>query len=78
MFRLTQDEYNSLRKVCAEKGGRNFSEFTRSELLTLADSRSLSEIIQTRFAEIERRIAGMQVSLERLSRLLSRAGRQED
>jgi len=33
VFRLTQDEYRALTQACRTKGGRNLSEFTRSELM---------------------------------------------
>jgi hypothetical protein len=33
IFRLTQDEYDSLLAVCHKRGARNLTDFTRSEVL---------------------------------------------
>ena len=33
IFRLTQDEYDSLVTVCQKRGARNLTDFTRSEVL---------------------------------------------
>lgn len=33
VFRLTQDEYRLLAEACRVRGGRNVSDFTRSELM---------------------------------------------
>jgi hypothetical protein len=44
VFRLTQDEYRTLTQACRTRGGRNLSEFTRSELMATltADRTALS------------------------------------
>ena len=36
VFRLTDQELVSLKRVCESKGGRNLSEFARTELLSSA------------------------------------------
>jgi hypothetical protein len=60
VFRLTQDEYKSLQAACSERGGRNISEFTRTELLALINQR------RSAGSDIERRLAGIQLALRRL------------
>ncbi len=73
IFRLTQDEYDSLKDACSEKGSRNLSEFTRSELLTVARPDSIGAMIRKRFSEIERKLGELQSSLDQLSRHLNEA-----
>jgi predicted transcriptional regulator len=53
VFRLTQEEYASLSAACKSRGGRNLSEFTRSELLAMLQSKSIATLIQERFQELE-------------------------
>jgi hypothetical protein len=63
VFRLTQDEYEDLKGACLERGQRTLSEFARSELLSAIRSDSIRNIIQTRFAEFERKLAELQMSI---------------
>lgn len=71
VFRLTEDEYNALKDACTERGGRNLSDFTRSELMTGISSEPLHLRLEARFSTIEERLRDLQQGLERLSRLLS-------
>lgn len=70
VFRVTQDEYNCLKSACATAGGRNLSEFTRSELLTFIQTDSLGGVIQRRFSDLEQKLAELQLSLQTLARLV--------
>src|SRR3954462_5115289 len=56
VFRLTQEEYTRLRDACKSKGGRNLSEYTRSELLAMLQSDSIAGLIQKRFGELEEKL----------------------
>jgi hypothetical protein len=76
MFRLTQDEYNSLKSACAAAGGRNLSDYTRSELLALAHVRSRSDAIDRRFFEMNSKIDDLHGLVERILTRMKR-GRQE-
>jgi hypothetical protein len=75
VFRVTQGEYDSLKEACSEKGGRNLSEFTRSELLNAARSDSLGGVIEKRFSEVERRLSGLQDSVEQIANRLETGAR---
>jgi hypothetical protein len=70
VFRLSQGEYESLKEACAEKGARNLSDFTRSELLSLVRSDSLDGPIQQQLATVERRLADLQISVDEIVRVL--------
>jgi hypothetical protein len=71
VFRLTQEEYTSLRDACKSKGGRNLSEFTRSELLAMLRSESIAALIQSRFHELESRIAQLESAVTHLTELVA-------
>ena len=60
VFRLTPDEYNSLKSACLEAGARNLSDYTRSELLTRVKNRGAGSAMERKFTEIDRRLADLQ------------------
>jgi hypothetical protein len=71
IFRLTQDEYESMKSVCARRGARNISDFARTALLL--------SIERERQSDTEQKLAALQSTVERMSRLLERiAGRCEE
>ena len=71
VFRLTQEEYTSLREACRSKGGRNLSEFTRSELLVMLRSESVAAMIQKRFEELEEKLMRLDLAVSQLTKLLA-------
>jgi hypothetical protein len=71
VFRLTQEEYATLRDACKSKGGRNLSEFTRSELLDMVRTESTSTVIQKRFDEFEHKLRQFEVTIAQLTELLA-------
>jgi hypothetical protein len=70
VFRLSEDEYRTLREVCENRGGRNVSEFTRSEVLDYLNSGSLSDSAQVCCAALEQEIAGLKAAVTLLNRRL--------
>jgi hypothetical protein len=74
VFRVTQEELASLKAACAEKGGRNLSDFTRSELLNFLHSQSPEFIIQRKLDDIERQLGQMHMDIKERP-CLSEAGR---
>ena len=73
VFRLTQEEYDNLRGVCSERGGRNLSDFTRSELMNLLGTDSLSGMMESRFSDVRHRLGELQDAISRLTTLVSDA-----
>jgi hypothetical protein len=71
VFRLTQEEYTALQEACKSKGGRNLSEFTRTELLAMLRSEQTAGLIQTRFQELERKLAPLEAAIAHLTDLLA-------
>jgi uncharacterized protein (DUF1778 family) len=80
VFRLSEDEYRTLREACESRGGRNVSDFTRSEVLDYLKSVSLPDNAQVRCAALEQEIAGLKAAVTHLNGWLetkSRAGGTE-
>jgi len=67
VFRLSQDEYDRLRAACAAAGGRNLSDFTRSELLTLVQTDDGGSVIQRKFVEIDSKLSALQTMITHVS-----------
>lgn len=73
VFRLTQEEYDNLKVVCSERGGRNLSDFTRSELMNLLGAESLSGRMENRFSDVRRRLSELQDAVSQLTILVTNA-----
>jgi hypothetical protein len=69
VFRVTDREYEALKRVCEAKGGGNLSEFARTELLKSAQSMEIAALRQ-RLTSIEQQVsrleAGYEESIQRL------------
>jgi hypothetical protein len=59
VFRLSQEEYNRLRSACLVAGGRNLSDYTRTELLSSLRSDSRDSLIEQKFRELERKLSDL-------------------
>jgi hypothetical protein len=70
VFRVTQDEYRSLKEACESRGARNLSDFTRSEVLATLHSGSVVGYLTRRFELIETQIATMQSAIACLNQSL--------
>ena len=66
VFRVTQEEYNSLKTASAAAGSRNISDYTRSGLLELSHAHSVKDTIERRFFEIDNKLDALQKLLSRL------------
>jgi len=73
VFRLTQEEYENLKVVCSERGGRNLSDFTRSELMNFLGSESLGGLMEKRFSDLKQRLGELQDAVVKLTILISKA-----
>ena len=67
VFRLSEEEYNSLRSACDAAGGRTLSDFTRSELLTLVQTADAGSGIERKFGEIDRKLNALQTLVKHVS-----------
>ena len=73
VFRLTQEEYENLREVCSERGGRNLSDFTRSELMNFLGSESLGGLLEKRFCDVRQRLGELQDAVSKLTIMIGTA-----
>ena len=74
VFRLTQEEYANLQAACRSKGGRNLSEFTRSELMVMVRSEPIEALVEKHFQEIDGRLMQLDATVAQLAELLAGAG----
>jgi len=67
MFRLSPDEYASLRSACLAANCRSISDYMRTELLELAQPGPADPAIHNRFSEIEQRLMELQRLIQDIS-----------
>jgi hypothetical protein len=66
VFRLSHDEYRSLKEACERRSARNLSDFTRSEVLSYLQSDVPGSQLDCRLASIEQKLAALQSQVNRL------------
>ena len=66
VFRLTQQEYRKLQDACSAQGGRNVSDFTRSELLARIDGDSSGGGLERRLHAVEQQLLAVQCVVQNL------------
>jgi hypothetical protein len=66
VFRLTQEEYRKLQEKCSSEGGRNVSDFTRSELLARIDGEDSSGDVERRLHAVEQQLLALQCAVQDL------------
>ena len=71
VFRLTEQEYDDIKAACSAKGGRNLSEFARSELLTSIDARPEGRL-QGRLQEVDQKLSALNLKVQDMAQLLER------
>lgn len=74
VFRLSQDEYGRLREACERRGGRNISDFTRSEVLAYLQSDTLGGRVERCFKSMEEKISALEMEIARLNHAIDAAG----
>jgi hypothetical protein len=67
VFRLTEQEYNTLRSACVAAGSRNLSDFTRTELMSLVQADSRSSALERKFVEMDRKLDELYSFMNRAS-----------
>jgi hypothetical protein len=67
VFRLTEDEYDSLRSACLRSGGRSLSDFARTSLLN-----SIGQRRNTDLSDLEAKLNETQSTLQSLVLLVTR------
>ena len=71
VFRVNDEEFETLTKACSVKGANTLSEFTRTELLSRIDSEPKDEL-QDRFSSMEQRIEDLHSTVKDLVHLVKR------
>jgi hypothetical protein len=66
VFRLTQEEYRKLQAACSAQGGRNVSDFTRSELLARIGEEDSGGDLEKRLHAVEQQLLAVQCTVQNL------------
>jgi hypothetical protein len=66
VFRLTQEEYRKLQAACSAQGGRNVSDFTRSELLARIEDEDSGAGMEKRLHAVEQQLLAVQCTVQDL------------
>jgi len=74
VFRLTDQELVSLKRVLTAKGGRNLSEFARTELLSSAHAIEVATL-KDKIASVDRLLCSLERKCAALARQLRPQGR---
>jgi hypothetical protein len=69
VFRVTDHEFEALKRVCEAKGGRNLSEFARTELLGCTYSIAIAAL-NARIASVDEQMCGIEEAYDALARQL--------
>ncbi len=70
-FRVSEDEFNSLREACESGGARSISDFARCAVLSPASNRpEAEEILRLRLALIEEKMGEVDAKLLLIARML--------
>ena len=70
VFRLTQDEYDSLKIVCKMRGSRNMTDFTRSEILASIERELQQQGQLPGVSGIDQKLASLQSAVQHITKLL--------
>ena len=77
VFRLSQEEYQSLKKACDSRGARNVSDFTRSEILAAIPEAGTAAGTVFQAGYLEQQIVSLQKSLVKMIQLLENVVRRD-
>ena len=67
VFRLTQEEHQSLQSACIAAGSRSLSDYTRTQLLTLMSADASQSLVERRFGDIDRKLSALHQIIQRVS-----------
>jgi len=70
VFRLSQQEYQTLKRACDSRGARNLSDFTRTELLSAVPSYPMDDGGDFDLGCLQHQIAALHKNLSHLINLL--------
>ena len=70
IFRLSQDEYQTLKAASERKGARNLSDFTRGEVLNALNSQADGNHVEHTFSSMQQSMAELKATMLRLQSVL--------
>ncbi|HOL71776.1 MAG TPA: ribbon-helix-helix protein, CopG family [Bryobacteraceae bacterium] len=74
-FRLSEEEYQEMKRLCADEGSRSLSDFVRSAFHNLIrENGHLETVLELKLRKIDQRLADIQREFKELSALVETAG----
>lgn len=74
-FRLSEVEFEGLKGACSRQGARSISDFARTSVLRCLDEPpEAARSQQSRLADLDHKVAELEVRVEQLLRLISATG----
>lgn len=70
-FRVSDDEFNQLRRACSKQGARCLSDFARTVMLTAPTA--VQHPLATSMAALEDRVAALDASMRQLTKVVHEA-----
>lgn len=78
-FRLSEEEYQEMKRLCTEEGARSLSDFVRSAFQSLIhDNGRLETILELKLRKLEQRLDEIQQDLHDMTELVQQAKRAEE
>jgi Arc/MetJ-type ribon-helix-helix transcriptional regulator len=73
-FRLSEEEYQEMKRLCADEGSRSLSDFVRSAFHNLINENGhLETVLELKLRKLDQRLGDIQREFKELSALVEKA-----
>jgi len=76
LFRLTEDEYKSLRSASHETGARSLSDFARTEIMSRIGSGRHARRFEDRVEIVNQMLVDLQAAVQKINRMVGQMAKQ--
>jgi Arc/MetJ-type ribon-helix-helix transcriptional regulator len=76
-FRLSEEEYQEMKRLCADEGSRSLSDFVRSAFHNLINENGhLETVLELKLRKLDQRLSEIQHEFQELSALVEKSSRK--
>ena len=75
LFRLTEDEYKSLRSASLANGARSLSDYARTELMSRIGGERQSRKLEDRLQIVDQMLVDLQAAVQKINRMVGQVTR---
>lgn len=76
-FRLSEEEYQEMKRLCADEGSRSLSDFVRSAFHNLINENGhLETVLELKLRRLDQRLGEIQREFQELSALVEKSSRK--